>query len=627
MLNKIFNYFQQLFLRYTVDLKLNPYAISVLTLVNFYIFCTIYAVFVYVQFPILEVLSVSLVFLIIFLFLIIIFCPTFYNGNAKFSGPNIFWSIIIFNFLLLVLHSQNPTFDVYYRTFPTFEFDNNYGYHIDSAYHVSIINSINLFGIPSTGLNDVPVLKYHVLSHYVDALIIKITGLNAWETYGLFYYFKCILLISSLLILISLVCKKFELIFLLSIFFLIPIVVSSWYAVASHSLWFTSLIVILSSPLIYKIISIKENIQIKHYLLLSIILIFISLGKISSGFMYAYFVGIIIFFKNFKNPRTYFFIFLFLSFFIFYYFYYSYPGQININNYEKNLNNIFWLTKNLINNYYIFLFFASLFFLFRTKQIILFIVSFCLSYLIIYLINIFIELDENSNRYFYYGLWSTSIFIFYQLIINVFSTNNKLNYKIFFTLLLFWILPQIDSTKFNFFNSSFKIINEIKMNFILKPFKNLNEIDPGLQVTIKKLVLNRNYIPFDKYPKYIANININLNKFIKLNKLSKKNSLLFIPEEAFYKHQAEKIRSGDSYWGLAQLIYAVTGVPLVHGLKEREKADVSIGTYGRDSYDNSALWVNKKDFDPIFVCSKFKKNIIILNNLNKPDLKLVKCTK
>ena len=68
MLNQIFNYFQQLFLRYTVDLKLNPYAISVLTLVNFYIFSTIYAVFVYVQFPILEVLSVSLVFLIIFLF-------------------------------------------------------------------------------------------------------------------------------------------------------------------------------------------------------------------------------------------------------------------------------------------------------------------------------------------------------------------------------------------------------------------------------------------------------------------------------------------------------------------------------------------------------------------------------
>lgn len=616
MLNYIFHHSRQLFIKYTIDAKLNPYSLSILALVNFYIFSTIYAVFVYVQFSILDVLYVSIIFLIIFFFLIIIFCPIFFKGNFKLNGPNIFWSVIIFIFLSLVLYSYYEGWDVYYRTFPTLEADNSYGYHIDSAFHISIINSIKLFGIPSTGLNDVPLFRYHVLSHYVDAFIVKVTGLDAWETYGLFYYFKCLLLLSSLIIFIAVVCENFKFFFLFSIFLLIPIAVSQWYAVGSHPLWFVSLIIILSSPKVYKIIY-NEHIQIKDFLILFIILTLITFGKVSSGFMYGCFLGIIIFLKNYKNSTTYLFLFLILLFFIFSYSNFSYPGQLNINNWKKNLINIYWLNENIINNYYVFLFFASVFFLFKSREVVLFIISICLSYLIIYFINIFIEIDKASNFYFFYGLWSTSVYFVYQIIIQILASNNKLNYKIYLVLILFIILPNIKSTKFNFFNTRVETINEIKLDFIVKPFRNLNKIDPSLQiVTIKKLVLNRDYIPFNKYPKYFSNINNNLKKFMLLNNLSAKNSLLFISKEAFYKYGTTAPN-----WSIGQLMYAITSVPLVHGLKEPHKF------YGRLVYDASAFWVKNKDFDSISVCSKYKKNIIILNNLDKPDFYFIDCKK
>ena len=607
MLNYIFHHIKQLLLKITIDAKLNPYTLSILALVNFYIFSTIYAVFVYVQFSILEVLYVSIIFLIIFLFLIIIFCPIFFKGNLKLNYSNIFWSVIIFIFLSLVLHSYYEPWEVYYRTFPTLDVDNSLGFHIDSAFHISIINSIKLFGIPSTGLNDVPLIGYHVLSHYVDAFIVKVTGLDAWETYGLFYYFKCLLLLSSLIIFIAVVCENFKFFFLFSIFLLIPIAVSQWYAVSSHPLWFVSLIIILSSPQVYKIINNNEHIQIKDFLILSIIIILISFGKISSGFMYGCFLGIIIFFKHFKNPITYFFIFLFFIFFIFFIFFYlnfSYTGQININNLEKNLNNILWLDKFVIQNKYVFLFSALVFSLFKSNEVILFIVSICLSYLIIYLINILIEIDTASNFYFFYGLWSTSIYFAYQIIIKILTSNNKLNNKILevkvtlfnnklnnkilVVISLIWILAQIEATKFNSFNLNNKIINEIKFDFATKPFRHFNKIDSDHQVNIKRLVLNRDYINFDKYPKYFANINNNLKRFMMLKNLSPKNSLLFVPKEAFYKYGTTAPN-----WSIGQLIYAITGVPLVHGLKEPEGPGVH-ADYGRHVYDDSAFWVKKK---------------------------------
>ena len=37
--------------------------------------------------------------------------------------------------------------------------------------------------------------------------------------------------------------------------------------------------------------------------------------------------------------------------------------------------------------------------------------------------------------------------------------------------------------------------------------------------------------------------------------------------------------------------------------------------------------LKKKDFDSISVCSKYKKNIIILDNLDKPDFYFIDCKK
>ena len=53
-----------------------------------------------------------------------------------------------------------------------------------------------------------PILVYHILSHYIDALILLISGLEPWDSYGLFFHFKIVLFLSSILFFIGFILKK-----------------------------------------------------------------------------------------------------------------------------------------------------------------------------------------------------------------------------------------------------------------------------------------------------------------------------------------------------------------------------------------------------------------------------------
>lgn len=174
-------------------------SIALLSAIIFYLISTLYASYVYVQFSVLEVLSVSSAFLILFVLLLAIFMSGFFKEKLKITPIHIFWSLIVVGFLVAILNSPISEFFNYFRTFPLLEAELGLGWHQDSAFHASIIHSFNLFGFSSIGQHDTPVIVYHVLSHFIDSVIVSTTGIDVWQSYDLFYFYKGVLLLTSIL--------------------------------------------------------------------------------------------------------------------------------------------------------------------------------------------------------------------------------------------------------------------------------------------------------------------------------------------------------------------------------------------------------------------------------------------
>lgn len=291
-------------------------SISHISLFVFFITSTLYASLVFVQFSFLKVLFVSLVFLTLFMILSVLFLREIFSEKIKMAPINILVALLVAVFLTAVFHSPDPEYDSYYRTFPLLELELGLGWHNDSAFHTSIIHSFNLFGYPSIGQNGTPILFYHVLSHFIDSVIVFVTGIDVWQSYGMFYYFKGVFFITSIMYFITSVSRSHKLyVFLLSLTFLMPIIVAKWNAIGSHGLWFTTLVVIVSSPFVFKLISQKTPIRLINFLILFSLFVVISLGKISSGFIYSALVGMILLLSHFKDIRVYIFGFFLLVFF------------------------------------------------------------------------------------------------------------------------------------------------------------------------------------------------------------------------------------------------------------------------------------------------------------------------
>lgn len=55
--------------------------------------------------------------------------------------------------------------------------------HPDPLFHTSIANMIRTYGVPSTGLNGVPILNYHIGSHWLFAGLSGLVGVSAFHIY------------------------------------------------------------------------------------------------------------------------------------------------------------------------------------------------------------------------------------------------------------------------------------------------------------------------------------------------------------------------------------------------------------------------------------------------------------
>lgn len=289
---------------------ISTFSVTLLALVMFFIYITGYALLVFIQFSPLQILVVGLTFAALLAALTALFMRPALLGitlapiriNLKTIGASLF----VFFVLIIFTHSTNPVFSAYFQTFPLLEAELGLGWHPDAAYHVSHIQSILNFGYPSIAQHGHPLTAYHTLSHYVDALILLITQVDPYDSYGLFFHYKIFLFLSSILLAVTAMTRKHGVItYFVSFVLFAPCVIGTWHAIGSHGLWMATVILLLSAHFVFCLLFKKPDLTLRQFAALFLIIVSIGLAKISSGFMYGALLGAFILIKQPRQIYTY----------------------------------------------------------------------------------------------------------------------------------------------------------------------------------------------------------------------------------------------------------------------------------------------------------------------------------
>lgn len=623
MINSIRNDIKSIF---TKD-KFSISSVVIFSITLFYILVTFYAISVFSQFNYIEIITVSLVFLILLIIMPILFSGNFFRQPLQFSLYNIFIAIWVLIIMLFLLNSLS--FLKYYHLFPLLETELGLGWNQDTVFHLSLIQNILNFGYPSIGQHGTPIIIYHVLSHYMDALILLITGLEPYDSYGLFFYFKGFLFLSSITIFIAYVFKEFSgHIFILSLVLFAPIIISDWHGIGSHGLWLTTILLIFTLPKVFDITQL-ENIPIQSYLFLFLLIIFISLGKISTGFMYASFIGFILLMRRAKDIFVYILGIAWIGFFLVYSslmvrnsdklntfdvswlnFSYLYEHIININKFEVISINYEMQNSILIS----IVFFGLSFYIFRNIQNFYLFISSLISFIIlIFITKINKNFSDSDIGYFYFGFISILIlFIIYTLPSNIkiylnkkLSSFSELNKRLLIVVLFFSAFYLSDF----YTQPSFKL----KSNFLMRDIAIIETKDTLLKT--KVIFLKEYLVKIESRPLKV--FRDELYKFMKLKQINKSQASLYIEKDIFKKMS---LKFEGNLWANGMLVYAITGIPLVHGIQELQE------NYGYADYNKNSLWIEKNKFEPISVCKSISSDyIIIIESLFEPKFDLYRC--
>lgn len=609
--------------RVFLDSKINMFSVSIFSSFFFVCLSVSSSIFIFVQFSILEIVSVSALFLAMFVILVLLFMPQLRKEKVSLDLNNLVWSICIAIFLLIVLNSPSTLFQDYYRTFPLLEAELELGWNVDSAYHASIVQSLVNLGFPSIGQHGTPPTLYHFLSHLVDSIIVRFTGVGVWESYGLFYFFKSVLLLLSILFFLTYVSRNQKpYVLALSLISFTPIAVYSWHAIGSHGLWFTSLIIILSSPWVFSTLIQSSRPRSKDFALLFVLFVAIALGKISSGFMYAAFAGIILLLSRAKDLRIYIFGFNLVLFFLIFYSAISQSrGAITFDSLEN------WFTRTpepmlLHVQILVLIFFSALTsWLYRSRPAFLVSAGSMLAVIVLGLaLTLQPGLSYADQFYFTYGLSSVLALFVYQAVVWTLANKkkHKSETKVIFSKVMssaFLVMAIVLSTNLiNFLNVFHVVSYDFVKNFSSQPFANVNSHDASIQANIFTNLSNRNHIELHGFRRPTRDFTDVLHGYMIQNDLSKKNSLLFMPRDVIQQN----IPVSGNPWGRGMFIYAVTGVPLIHGVEEL-RID-----FGHAPYGERALQISREEFSEVEAC-KFGKSVILVDNFSPADFSHLNC--
>ena len=179
------------------------------------------------------------------------------------------------------------------------------GFHQDSVFHVAIIQGILNTGRPTTGQHLEPWASYHALSHYVDAIALFFLGLDPWESYALLFFAKGVAISLAVIYFSMKVAQgRPEALFWVTLLIVYPAFTATWHIIGSHAQWFPMILLALVSYRVF-VIGTKEHQSWKDYLLLTVLVLVFSFGKVSIGFAFALIVGLWLFFRRPVDLRVF----------------------------------------------------------------------------------------------------------------------------------------------------------------------------------------------------------------------------------------------------------------------------------------------------------------------------------
>jgi hypothetical protein len=560
-----------------------------------------YNIVQYRSFGVLQVATAMMLFVGLFLIYVV-------NNNRgsswKILRPANAWSyvwsalIVVFAWLSS-FPIPNKFTSLHYPTFPLNEVDSGGRLSQDTMFHESLIQSIMHFGYPSTGLNGVPWAIYHTLSHYVDALFLTISGLEPLDSAGLFFRLKLILLIASLLLLVGTATVQLPpLAFFAAILVGVPAFAGTWHAVGSHSLWLTTFILILTARFTFTAITAAHKLTGRTLIALGVIGIVLSLGKISSGFMYILVVGVFLVLDKGRDLRIYILGSVWLLFLSVYSWLFALDRTIlpteRVDTLWTQLEpsaRLLLLQGNgasaMLPLYSLATFLAVYFVLYRRKSTRNLLVSLGLGIFGIAVLA-FLRLHPNDVWYFGQGL-------FYAVL-----------------LMTFLDFVAIRGTQHVVFSSGpgglrrygyviLTVVAVLSTAGMSRPVVSLFSAQPAAIVS----VLTGQVPAPAGNAQGVAAFRSSLYSYMHEHDYAQKNSLLFIPTSV-WERAAPLLSSptrGHAPWANSLLVYSATGVPLINGVVAWSQG------YGFASYATQDFMLTESEFQNTNHC-ELNKNVI-----------------
>jgi hypothetical protein len=400
-------------------------SIFLLSLIISFALISIYSSVVFFQISSLKIFFCSIINLFFFFLILKITRKHLFKLDLNINRDEILIILLnIISFVLLFILPISLLF--YYSPFPLLGLDLKLDTNTDLYWHVSLINSIIDFGYPGTNLNDVNMHFYHVLSHYLDALLIKITGLDPLESYALLFYFKFILFLNCIVLIIS---ENFKVLtfrkYLVSILFFIPVLLYNYEIFWGSAFTLAFLLVLIFFNKICKYIE-QKNLNHKDLIVINLIIISIYFAKVSVGCTFFLVTYLLLSKNNFFGKVNYKFIFHFIIIgLIIFYFSTFFISEVTvldtktISDYVKKIKYYLFIEILVLIKLLTVFLFNKFFF---TKKINYFLFSFFFSAILILLLKF------TFNKFVYYFFLLSYDFIFnlffFKVIINkIFESN------------------------------------------------------------------------------------------------------------------------------------------------------------------------------------------------------------
>lgn len=616
-----------------INHRQNIWSILLLSTLTCFLLLTAYSVRIFVNITPFNIIIYHLLFLSVMLpMAFFILKPDSIVDKNMINTKNTFYGIGVIIFVLLLSFSMPEywTSQHYIKTLPLFSIDHDLGWHKDTAFNVSLIKSILNWGYPSVALDGHPLSAYHVLSHYIDAVLLKISHIDALDGYGFISLTKCCFFIISCLIFTAKFSQTRGQFFFSSLLF-IPAFIGTWHAIGSHALWSVSFILLFSSAILIPKILQEKPLNKFDYTLICIAAILLCFGKISTGFSFICIYFSALFFKEYKNKSFYISALLLIIFIAFYqkFINYSYGidnhivlSRISVKNFFNYVfsDNLYASSVHLFAYLFIFLYFI------KNKSCVYFRLLFstiCSSLLLFVITTIFSGFNSSDIYYFFIGYYSTLLPIAFVCIINYYNeVVENHNHKQLLPS-IFFLGAAIILTHFVYTPSI--SVSHVTAKKLVLVYRNatagvLNQFDEisGKSHSLYNPISKEEYVKLTENGVY-TKLKHELASISENHEIPKSKMALFIPSDIVKEQILPRIPTNHHNF-YAMNIYAVTGVQLIKSIYQKQRA------YGFANYDEKSILAQEIEINIPEICrNNALKMLVIVKDFNQTKLNTIPC--